>query len=124
MDIMLRKLDAEGLGIILLNAFMDEFFPEDERSMPDTFDLMHYNGIPGSNDGHKVCICFILLIQQYIPFQYYQFQIRYNKGSAILLESDLKSMCNLSNPMLTCLQTKWPTIEVNWVNSNRTPSLN
>lgn len=53
---MLRKLDSEGLGIILLNAFMDEFFPEDERSMPDTFDLMHYNGIPGSNDGHKVRI--------------------------------------------------------------------
>lgn len=121
-DIMLRKLDAEGLGIILLNAFMDEFFPEDERSMPDTFDLMHYNGIPGSNDGHKVRNW-----RKFIDstlFQYIQFQIKYNNGSAILLESDLKSMCNLSNPMLTCLQTKWPTIEVNWVSSNRTPSLN
>lgn len=51
---MQRRLDPEGLGIILLNAFMDEFFPLEKRSTPDTFDLMHYNGIPGSNDGNKV----------------------------------------------------------------------
>jgi hypothetical protein len=31
-------------------------------------------------------------------------------------------MCIISNPMLTCLQTKWPNIEVNWM--DRTPSLN
>lgn len=53
-EIMQRRLDPEGLGIILLNAFMDEFFPLEKRSTPDTFDLMHYNGIPGSNDGNKV----------------------------------------------------------------------
>ncbi|XP_055371103.1 ubiquitin carboxyl-terminal hydrolase MINDY-3 homolog [Condylostylus longicornis] len=100
--IMQKKLDPENLGIILLNAFMDEFFPEDQRSMPDTFDLMHYNGIPGSNFGNKV---------------------KYNKGTAILLESDLKLMCSISNNMLTCLQTKWPNIEVNW-NESRIPSLN
>lgn len=98
---MRKKLDPESLGIILLAGFMDEFFPDEKRSMPDTFDLLHYNGIPGSNSGAKV---------------------KYNKGSAILLESDLK-MCNLSNPMLTCLQTKWPNIEVNW-HDFRTPSLN
>lgn len=46
---MSKKLDPECLGIILLNAFMDEFFPEEKRSVPDTFDLLHYNGIPGSN---------------------------------------------------------------------------
>lgn len=46
---MSKKLDPEGLGIILLNAFMDEFFPEEKRSTPDTFDLIHYNGIPRSN---------------------------------------------------------------------------
>lgn len=51
---MQRRLDPEGLGIILLNAFMDEFFPLEKRSTPDTFDLMHYNGIPGSNEGNKV----------------------------------------------------------------------
>lgn len=53
-DIMSKKLDPEGLGIILLNAFMDEFFPEEKRSTPDTFDLLHYNGIPKSNVDDKV----------------------------------------------------------------------
>lgn len=51
---MSKKLDPEGLGIILLNAFMDEFFPEEKRSTPDTFDLLHYNGIPRSNVEDKV----------------------------------------------------------------------
>jgi hypothetical protein len=100
-EIMKRKLDPESLGIILLNDFMYEFFPEDSRSVPDTFDLLHYNGIPNSNRDNKV---------------------RYSRGTAILLESDLKSMCSQSNPMLTCLQTKWPTIEINW--EDKTPSLN
>lgn len=100
-DLMAKRLDPEGLGIILMNAFMDEFFQQEQRSTPDTFDLMHYNGIPGSNDGNKV---------------------HYSKGSAILLESDLKSVC-ISNPMLTCLQTKWPNIEINW-HDMRIPSLN
>ncbi|XP_037938280.1 ubiquitin carboxyl-terminal hydrolase MINDY-3 homolog [Teleopsis dalmanni] len=100
-EIMQKRLDPEGLGIILLNAFMDEFFPREKRSTPDTFDLMHYNGIPGSNEGNKV---------------------RYYRGSAILLESDLKSVC-VSNPMMTCLQTKWPNIEINW-HDMRIPSLN
>ncbi|XP_018782861.1 PREDICTED: ubiquitin carboxyl-terminal hydrolase FAM188A homolog isoform X1 [Bactrocera latifrons] len=100
-EIMQKRLDPEGLHIILLNAFMDEFFPQEQRSTPDTFDLMHYNGIPGSNEGNKVGYC---------------------KGSAILLESDLKSVC-ISNPMLTCLQTKWPNIEINW-HDMRIPSLN
>lgn len=100
-DLMRKKLDPESLGIILLNEFMYEFFPTEKKSIPDTFDLMHYNGIPNSNCENRV---------------------RYNKGHAILLESDVR-MCNPSDPMLTCLQTKWPNIEVNW-NDSRTPSLN
>ncbi|XP_055305233.1 ubiquitin carboxyl-terminal hydrolase MINDY-3 homolog isoform X2 [Sitodiplosis mosellana] len=100
-DIMSKKLDPEGLGIILLNAFMDEFFPEEKRSTPDTFDLIHYNGIPRSN---------------------VEDQVKYHHGAAIILESDLRSV-SISNPMITCLQTKWPNIEVNW-EDNRTPSLN
>ncbi|XP_005175397.3 ubiquitin carboxyl-terminal hydrolase MINDY-3 homolog [Musca domestica] len=100
-EIMQRRLDPEGLGIILLNAFMDEFFPQEKRSTPDTFDLMHYNGIPGSNEGNRV---------------------RYCKGSAILLETDLKSVF-VSNPLMTCLQTKWPNIEMNW-HDMRIPSMN
>lgn len=102
-DIIKQKLDPEKLGIILLNAFMDEFYPEEHRSVPDVFRLWHYNGIPGSNEAH---------------------QVKYNEGSAVLLESDLGAgqMVSCSNPMLMCLQTKWPLIEVNWC--ARTPSLN
>nr|XP_019530017.2 ubiquitin carboxyl-terminal hydrolase MINDY-3 homolog [Aedes albopictus] len=100
-DLMRRKLDPESLGIILLNDFMNEFFPTEQKSVPDTFDLLHYNGIPNSNSDNRV---------------------RYSKGQAIQLESDVR-MCNPSDPMLTCLQTKWPNIEVNW-NDARTPSLN
>lgn len=100
-DIMTKKLDSENLGIILLNAFMDEFFPKEESSVPDMFQLIHYNGLARSNV-HK--------------------QVQYHYGSAILLESDLKSI-NDSDPMLTCLQTKWPNVEVQWCD-NITPSLN
>lgn len=46
---MRRKLDSENLGIILLNAFMHEFYPLEERSTPDTFQLVHYNGLAQSN---------------------------------------------------------------------------
>ncbi|XP_016994980.2 ubiquitin carboxyl-terminal hydrolase MINDY-3 homolog [Drosophila takahashii] len=99
--LMQKRLDPENLGIILLNAFMDEFFPLERRSTPDTFELMHYNGIPGSNENNRV---------------------RYYCGSAILLEGDLKSICT-SNPMVTCLQTKWPNIEINWHDAHM-PSLN
>jgi len=53
-NLMAKKLDPEGLGIILMHAFMEEFYPEQRHSTPDTFDLLHYNGIPGSNDGNKV----------------------------------------------------------------------
>ncbi|CAH0548582.1 unnamed protein product [Brassicogethes aeneus] len=100
-EIMRKKLDEECLGIILLDAFMQEFFPKEETSTPDMFTLVHYNGLAQSNISGLV---------------------QYHVGSAILLESDLKSICE-SNPMLTVLQTKWPNIEVNWCN-NITPSLN
>ncbi|XP_057664124.1 ubiquitin carboxyl-terminal hydrolase MINDY-3 homolog [Diorhabda carinulata] len=100
-NIMKKKLDNENLGIILLNAFMDEFFPKEESSTPDMFTLIHYNGLSRSNANGQIQFCI---------------------GSAILLESDIKSVCE-SNPMLTVLQTKWPTIEVNWCD-NITPSLN
>lgn len=100
-EIMRRKLDPDSTSIVLLSDFMYEFFPEDKRSVPDTFDLFHYNGIPNSNIDHKV---------------------RYSHGKAILLESHTSDMYSASNPMLTCLQTKWPNIEINW--NDRLPSLN
>lgn len=61
------------------------------------------------------------LFSELIPFDR-SFQVKYVRGSAILLESDLRSV-SISNAMLTCLQTKWPNIEVNW-HDERTPSLN
>lgn len=100
-DIMRRKLDPEGTSIILLTDFMYEFYPDDKKSTPDTFDVFHYNGIPNSNDQHKV---------------------RFSQGKAILLESHIADMCSQSNVILTCLQTKWPNIDITW--TSRVPSLN
>jgi hypothetical protein len=51
---MRKKLDAENLGIILLGIFMEEFFPKEKRSTPDTFPLFHYNGLPRSCPTGKV----------------------------------------------------------------------
>ncbi|XP_043462343.1 ubiquitin carboxyl-terminal hydrolase MINDY-3 homolog [Leptopilina heterotoma] len=99
-DIIKQKLDKENLGIILFNAFMEEFFSEQQPTDPDTFTLYHYNGLSRSNPDNKII---------------------YHKGQVILLESNLKCVSN--NSMLTVLQTKWPNLEVEWDN-NRQPSLN
>ncbi|KAK3912578.1 Ubiquitin carboxyl-terminal hydrolase MINDY-3-like protein [Frankliniella fusca] len=100
-EIMRRKLDPEGLGIILLSAFMDEFYSDEKRTTPDVFTLFHYNGLPHScPDGRVV----------------------YQEGSAVLLESDVQCVFE-SNQIQTVLQTKWRNIEVNW-KSGGSPSLN
>jgi hypothetical protein len=101
-EIMKRKLDPDSTSIILLSDFMYEFFPDDKKSTPDTFDLFHYNGIPNSNVSNVV---------------------RYSHGKAILLESHTTDMYSSSNVILSVLQTKWPNIEINW-NQDRIPSLN
>lgn len=98
---MRKKLDSENLGIILRNYFMDEFFPEEHRTCPDTFPLYHYNGLRHSNPNNKVI---------------------YRKGQAVLLECTIKAIME-SNPMLTVLQTKWPRIEIQW-DIGQNPSLN
>ncbi|GBP77395.1 Ubiquitin carboxyl-terminal hydrolase MINDY-3 homolog [Eumeta japonica] len=99
-ELMRKKLDSENLGIILLSAFMDEFFPGCERGAPDTFTLLHYNGLPRSNPGGRVV---------------------FRTGRAALLECPLRAAS--SDPMLTCLQTKWPSIDVVW-DDGHSPSLN
>lgn len=99
-ELMRRKLDAENLGIILLSAFMEEFFPGCERGAPDTFTLHHYNGLARSNPGAR---------------------LQYRTGRAALLECPLRAAS--TDPMLTCLQTKWPSIDVVW-DDNVSPSLN
>ena len=80
---------------------MDEFFPEEIQTYPDSFVIYHYNGLPRSNPDN---------------------QVKYHRGQAILLESTVNSILD-SNPMLTVLQTKWPSIEVQW-DINQNPSIN
>lgn len=99
-ELMRRKLDSENLGIILLSAFMDEFFPGCERGAPDTFTLHHYNGLIRSNPGTRVI---------------------YRTGRAALLECLMRAAS--TDAMLTCLQTKWPSIDVVW-DDGQSPSLN
>ena len=41
---MKTKLDPDSLGIILLPLFLEEFYPEEKR-LPDSFTLYHYNGL-------------------------------------------------------------------------------
>ncbi|XP_043603191.1 ubiquitin carboxyl-terminal hydrolase MINDY-3 homolog [Bombus pyrosoma] len=100
-NVMQKKLDTENLGIILRTNFMDEFFPEEPRTCPDTFPLYHHNSLQHSNPENKV---------------------KYHKGQAVLLECTIKGIME-SNPMLTVLQTKWPRIEVQW-DIGQNPSLN
>lgn len=51
---MKTKLDPEGLNIIVQSVFMEEFFPEQEKSGILSFTLFHYNGIERSCSGGKV----------------------------------------------------------------------
>ena len=55
--IMLEKLDPEQLGIVTLNAFMEEFFPNhNSQNVEQTFTLNHYNGLRRSCPNNKVHI--------------------------------------------------------------------
>jgi len=60
------------------------------------------------------------LFQLVTDKKYYVFS--YQEGNAILLESDLRSMPD-ENVILTCLQTKWPNIDVQWI-AGFVPSIN
>lgn len=95
-EIMRDKVDPEGLGVILMPVFLEEFFPELGSGPPDTFPLHHYNGLvrPGRTG-------------------------RYIKGEAVLLEGIHGKADN--NAMLQTLQTKWPSIAVDW---DKEPSIN
>lgn len=57
-----KKLDSENLGIILLKDFMDEFFPEEKKSTPDTFTVWHYNGLAKSSPDNKVKKIILILL--------------------------------------------------------------
>lgn len=100
-NLMTTKLDSEGLGIILMPSFMDEFFSEQENRTPDVFVLFHYNGQPRSNPNSKVT---------------------YIEGNAVIQESDVICIVE-DNNLQSCLQTKWPYIEIQW-KEGVTPSIN
>lgn len=101
-DIMRNKLDSEELGIITRTSFMEEFFPEDERASPAQFPLYHYNGLPRSCPQGKV---------------------EYQSCEARILEEIDPQIITDTSPIKLCLQTKWPTIELQWP-SDQLPSLN
>lgn len=91
-NLMSTKLDSEGLGIILMPLFMEEFFSEQETKTPDIFIVFHYNGQPRSNSNSKVT---------------------YIAGNAIIQESDVICISE-DNNLQSCLQTKWPLIDIQW----------
>ncbi|KAG9476366.1 ubiquitin carboxyl-terminal hydrolase MINDY-3 [Eleutherodactylus coqui] len=100
-NLMKTKLDPEGLGIILLGPFLQEFFPEQGSKIPESFSVYHYNGLRQSNHNEKVS---------------------YIEGTAVMGFEDPRLQTD-DTPIKRCLQTKWPYVELLW-NTDRPPSLN
>ncbi|KAK2726910.1 hypothetical protein QYM36_007679 [Artemia franciscana] len=90
--LMKTKLDPEGLGVILLPAFMDEYFPKRTRSVPDKFEIYHWNGLSKSNKDGVVTL---------------------KHGIALTTESDLNYKDDLDR-LKVVLRTKWQSIELLW----------
>ncbi|XP_064647903.1 ubiquitin carboxyl-terminal hydrolase MINDY-3-like [Lineus longissimus] len=102
-NIMQSKMDPEGLGIILLGVFLEEFFPElDREETPEKFLVYHYNGLERS-----------------CPDK----QVKYLEGTAKIADIQDIVVTTDITPILTCLQTKWPTVELHW-KDNIVPSMN
>ncbi|XP_026638888.1 ubiquitin carboxyl-terminal hydrolase MINDY-3 isoform X2 [Microtus pennsylvanicus] len=97
-----NKLDPEGLGIILLGPFLQEFFPDQGSSGPESFTVYHYNGLKQSNYNEKVM---------------------YVEGTAVVMGFEDPMLQTDDTPIKRCLQTKWPCIELLWT-TERSPSLN
>ncbi|ERE79800.1 EF-hand-like domain containing protein [Cricetulus griseus] len=101
-NLMKNKLDPEGLGIILLGPFLQEFFPDQGSSGPESFTVYHYNGLKQSNYNEKVM---------------------YVEGTAVVMGFEDPMLQTDDTPIKRCLQTKWPYIELLWT-TERSPSLN
>ncbi|XP_010615541.1 ubiquitin carboxyl-terminal hydrolase MINDY-3 isoform X2 [Fukomys damarensis] len=101
-NLMKNKLDPEGLGIILLGPFLQEFFPDQGSSGPESFTVYHYNGLKQSNYNEKVM---------------------YVEGTAVIMGFEEPRLQTDDTPIKRCLQTKWPYIELLWT-TDRSPSLN
>lgn len=101
-DVMKKTLDPEQLGVITLQSFLTNFFPNKANfSNDETFKVFHYNGQPRACQNKKVT---------------------YSEGEACVSEFEVPCVQD-STPILTCLQTKWHNIEVHWKNGAN-PSLN
>uniref|UniRef100_A0A8C4WU57 Ubiquitin carboxyl-terminal hydrolase MINDY n=1 Tax=Eptatretus burgeri TaxID=7764 RepID=A0A8C4WU57_EPTBU len=101
-NLMKGRLDPESLGLILLGPFLTEFFAEEENNIPESFSVFHYNGLRYSCPHEKV---------------------RYTEGTAIVKGFQEPSLATDDAPCKSCLQTKWPAIEVLWT-TEHPPSLN
>ncbi|CAG0905115.1 unnamed protein product [Darwinula stevensoni] len=125
-EIMRKKMDSEELGIIILSSFLDEFFPEEDSShgsperCPHFFSLCHYNGLPRSNPDGKV-----RLDEEYLSIYdgTGKNKVVYHEGKAEMSDGHLPVVQDAS-PILVCLQTKWPSLEVSWPHLAQVPSLN
>nr|XP_020662308.1 ubiquitin carboxyl-terminal hydrolase FAM188A [Pogona vitticeps]XP_020662309.1 ubiquitin carboxyl-terminal hydrolase FAM188A [Pogona vitticeps]XP_020662310.1 ubiquitin carboxyl-terminal hydrolase FAM188A [Pogona vitticeps]XP_020662311.1 ubiquitin carboxyl-terminal hydrolase FAM188A [Pogona vitticeps] len=101
-NLMKTKLDPEGLGIILLGPFLQEFFPEQDSKVQESFTVYHYNGLKQSNYNEKVM---------------------YVEGTAVIMGFEDPMLQTDDTPIKRCLQTKWPYVELLWT-TDRSPSLN
>lgn len=97
-----QQLDTENLGIITQLAFLNEFYPQSEQSIvTHSFTVYHYNGLVRQSQDNEV---------------------QYSRGTAKIIEFTDQPSLDL-NSIKSCLQTKWPTIEIQWDDS-KAPSLN
>uniref|UniRef100_A0A672SJ02 Ubiquitin carboxyl-terminal hydrolase MINDY n=1 Tax=Sinocyclocheilus grahami TaxID=75366 RepID=A0A672SJ02_SINGR len=94
-NLMKSKLDPEGLGIILLGQFLQEFFPNQ---------VIH--------PLHKGTKC-----------NQHNKSVSYVEGTALVIGFEDPMVRTDDTPIKRCLQTKWPYIELLWT-TERSPSLN
>ncbi|XP_040501306.1 ubiquitin carboxyl-terminal hydrolase MINDY-3 isoform X3 [Ursus maritimus] len=112
-NLMKNKLDPEGLGIILLGPFLQEFFPDQGSSGPESFTVYHYNGLKQSNYNEKKRKLYCEELKN----------VMYVEGTAVVMGFEDPMLQTDDTPIKRCLQTKWPYIELLWT-TDRSPSLN
>lgn len=97
-----KELDADGMGIIFINTFLDYFGEEDEDEGEDRaktrFECYHYNGRPESNLNNHV---------------------KFSKGLAQIIDWQNTGGCD--SQIEQVLQTKWKNVQVEW--EGATPSI-
>ncbi len=59
----------------------------------------------------------------FFKFFRFCFKVQYSEGTAKIIDFTDQPSLEV-NSIKNCLQTKWPTIEVQWLKKNKAPSLN